>query len=683
MKHFFLPFALVLLCLPAGAQKAKWFVNKDLFNFENIDKTTYVTSNTSPFIVNHMEVIFPGVPNGPVINPDEYLITYDTSGTELWRKKLVNIINGAAYPTILNTILTKSNDTFWTVIGPAFDTIKIGSQQLISLYNDSTYLSYYFVEMDRNGLVQNYFTHAHNMDIDFMINDVVFDGNGNFILAGSTKPNVNNLLVWTNQPFSFGTYTASLAPTVQKNFIAKLYANGTEGNFFQFNGHHPYPWIIKDISYIQKLQVNKTNGNILFLGSLGDTLSIGSNTMINTTPICQLFLGRIDSSFNLLGSKMEEVSTLDPYGTQIQSLKFDSYTNTFYFTGTFEGSLMYMLSQPNPPLPWLVAAGPSIHAYVAKLQPNSLNLDTVIAVVPALNINQPSSICTDLKFSKDGDLFLCGFTDDSLMKFGSHVFNPNNATFNRLPFFAKMTPASFKVDTALFAYSAMGIGSFDQMDIGDNHVYLGGFMNGSFLLDVISATSNFQKDGCLARIDVNALAHAHIKTSNATICKNGVLTATNSSWGQPSPAFSWSATPSQGVVFTPGSTAANPVISFNYPGLYTITCVASNSLGSTSDNAQVFVSLCTGIDGPAVPGLVMLLPNPSSGYLSLLNPSGASEQVEVTVMNALGQPVLHRTVILTKDQPVELDLTQQSNGLYLVTLKNAQRQVTRKVLLSK
>jgi hypothetical protein len=344
---------------------------------------------------------------------------------------------------------------------------------------------------------------------------------------------------------------------------------------------------------------------------------------------------------------------------------------------------MYMLSQPNPPLPFLVAAGPSIHAYVAKLQPNTLNLDTVIAVVPAFNPNQPSSICTDLKFSKDGDLFLCGFTDDSLVAFGNRMFNPNNATFNRLPFFAKMTPSSFKVDTVLFAYSSMGIGSFDQMDLGDNHVYLGGFINGSFLLDGINATSNFQKDGCLARIDVDARAHSQIKLSDATICKNGVLTTTNSSWGQPAPSFSWSATPPQGVVFTPASTVANPVISFNYPGLYTITCVASNSLGATSDKAQVYVSLCTGINEQASLDLVTLLPNPSNGYLSLLSLSGADEQVEVTVMNALGQPVMRRMVVLAKGRPVELDLTQQSSGMYLVTIKNEQLRVTRKVLLNK
>jgi hypothetical protein len=72
---------------------------------------------------------------------------------------------------------------------------------------------------------------------------------------------------------------------------------------------------------------------------------------------------------------------------------------------------------------------------------------------------------------------------------------------------------------------------------------------------------------------------------------------TNSSTGNPSPTFSWSAVPSAGVVFNPSSTAATPSISFASNGNYTITCKATNSVGTNSSTKFITASTCT---APAV-----------------------------------------------------------------------------------
>lgn len=79
----------------------------------------------------------------------------------------------------------------------------------------------------------------------------------------------------------------------------------------------------------------------------------------------------------------------------------------------------------------------------------------------------------------------------------------------------------------------------------------------------------------------------------ATGCQTTGISTNNLSTGVPAPTYSWSANPSAGVTFNPNSTAFSPTITFATNGNYTVTCVATNSLGSNSNSKPITISTCT------------------------------------------------------------------------------------------
>lgn len=81
----------------------------------------------------------------------------------------------------------------------------------------------------------------------------------------------------------------------------------------------------------------------------------------------------------------------------------------------------------------------------------------------------------------------------------------------------------------------------------------------------------------------------------ATGCTGAAITANNLSSGNPLPTYAWSSNPAAGVVFNPNSTAINPTITFATPGSYTITIVATNSVGTNSNSKVISISACAAV----------------------------------------------------------------------------------------
>lgn len=65
-----------------------------------------------------------------------------------------------------------------------------------------------------------------------------------------------------------------------------------------------------------------------------------------------------------------------------------------------------------------------------------------------------------------------------------------------------------------------------------------------------------------------------------SVCLGSPFTPFNTSSGYPYPTYVWSSAPAAN--FTPAITVANPAITFNNPGTYTLTLVATNSLSSST-----------------------------------------------------------------------------------------------------
>ncbi|GAB4207027.1 MAG: hypothetical protein Fur0023_17470 [Bacteroidia bacterium] len=74
-------------------------------------------------------------------------------------------------------------------------------------------------------------------------------------------------------------------------------------------------------------------------------------------------------------------------------------------------------------------------------------------------------------------------------------------------------------------------------------------------------------------------------------CVNTGVGLTNCSTGTPTPTYTWSASPSTGVTFSPNQSATNPTVTFANTGTYTITLAANNGTLSTTSNV-ISISSC-------------------------------------------------------------------------------------------
>lgn len=76
-------------------------------------------------------------------------------------------------------------------------------------------------------------------------------------------------------------------------------------------------------------------------------------------------------------------------------------------------------------------------------------------------------------------------------------------------------------------------------------------------------------------------------------CTNSAVAVNNLSNGTPIPSYAWSSNPSAGVTFNPNNTAVNPSINFTTPGSYTISVVATNSLGTSNNSKTIVITNCS------------------------------------------------------------------------------------------
>ncbi len=78
----------------------------------------------------------------------------------------------------------------------------------------------------------------------------------------------------------------------------------------------------------------------------------------------------------------------------------------------------------------------------------------------------------------------------------------------------------------------------------------------------------------------------------STGCTNTAVVVNNTTNGTPAPTYVWASNPATGVTFSPNNTAANPTINFTTPGTYSISVVATNSLGSNAAGHSIAISAC-------------------------------------------------------------------------------------------
>jgi len=80
---------------------------------------------------------------------------------------------------------------------------------------------------------------------------------------------------------------------------------------------------------------------------------------------------------------------------------------------------------------------------------------------------------------------------------------------------------------------------------------------------------------------------------------------------------------------------------------------------------------------------VSLMPNPSTGIVNISVNSPSKENLNITVTNALGQIVNSASYEVISSNNLTLDLTNQANGVYFVTISNGNDKMVQRLILNK
>lgn len=163
-----------------------------------------------------------------------------------------------------------------------------------------------------------------------------------------------------------------------------------------------------------------------------------------------------------------------------------------------------------------------------------------------------------------------------------------------------------------------------------------------------------------------------------TICRDTSMVPGNQSTGSPGPTYSWVASPSLGVTFVPNHTSANPSITFAYPGFYTLSLVATNTLGSSNHDELLMVLDCA--DGVGLnesrmgAESIRLYPNPGKGHFTLQSLSTYSGESQIRIINSLGQCVIELQQPVEAGREIDLKLDMLKPGVYLLSMQAGPQQ---------
>ena len=185
--------------------------------------------------------------------------------------------------------------------------------------------------------------------------------------------------------------------------------------------------------------------------------------------------------------------------------------------------------------------------------------------------------------------------------------------------------------------------------------------------------------------NVPAVAPVVAFTVQSNICNDSVLVPFNQTTGSPLPTYTWVASPSAGVTFSPNANAANPSIAFSIPGVYSLTLNSSNAAGSSSYFDFVIVDNCSGTVGfdSYINSLshLQILPNPASTGISIKTNFNQIQSLKVEVCNLLGEIVSENRYEHVLQSELYFNLKELPDGLYLVKLDNGRDKVVKRLVV--
>ena len=120
--------------------------------------------------------------------------------------------------------------------------------------------------------------------------------------------------------------------------------------------------------------------------------------------------------------------------------------------------------------------------------------------------------------------------------------------------------------------------------------------------------------------------------------------------------------------------ATNFLFQAGYTGSFAVRITDARGCKGESECSSVIVSSLDQID---IADAIEVFPNPSSGLINVVNPSG-QEIKEVIVYNLQG-----RTVARVKRDFNKIDLSENEQGVYLLKIVLDRKELVREIILSK
>jgi len=193
--------------------------------------------------------------------------------------------------------------------------------------------------------------------------------------------------------------------------------------------------------------------------------------------------------------------------------------------------------------------------------------------------------------------------------------------------------------TGPVTYTWTGSGSFSSNSVA-NPTVTGA--SGSYTLTVSNACGTASS---VVTATVNPAPSVSVSATATTVCNGQQITLTASG----ATSYSWTGGISNGVAFTPTSTAS-----------YTVT----GTTGSCSNTAvsNIVVTTCTGLNEPGKENRISVYPNPSQGIFHI----NSSEIISgLTICNVLGAISYQEP---TATSALNVDLSNLSKGIYVYHL---------------
>lgn len=188
-----------------------------------------------------------------------------------------------------------------------------------------------------------------------------------------------------------------------------------------------------------------------------------------------------------------------------------------------------------------------------------------------------------------------------------------------------------------------------------------------------------------------AAPEALFSLSTNTICVDSLIEADNLSTGGPCPTYSWSVSagsPTTDYLFVPtgSSLTVKPTLKFKTPGFYTLTLVATNTVGSSTIIDYIDVYDCFDFVNLSknrfAGGSLRISPNPSNGQVAMVTDFTEAKNLTVKLYNTTGQLLYKETHSHVTSGTTALNFNDFPNGVYTVSIDdNSNKKLVRLIII--